>query len=343
MKIKNEYVIINNGKKQIKLHNTILNTYIEKIINNQLTKDTEERAVLSMVYMYLKFDEPLIFDKTSNLQESDFDLRISRYTYNEDVTPKQITINNFYKADNSQYRLKYEISTSQFITDLSNYVGRKITAVGFGGVLLEEGLIYACVDTSNYNIYFEAFDEVFSVTRRDILSTDAIFYSPNNKIKGPIHLYDGKYHYNGSSPDFQLVGILDSIGLGLNIYKMNVIVSLTPYDEHIEINENLIKILDELTIEYYSDGLLPAQDLFPNTELYPARIIREPLYPSDDIYPGIDLYMLESPYHYVQLKYKIYKLNILDETVEDTGDYYLLSKKIQQKKKIKMNIKYEEA
>lgn len=342
MKIKNEYVIINNGKKQIKLHNTILNTYIEKIISNQLTTDTEERATLSMIYMYLKFDEPLIFDNTTNLQENDFDLRISRYTYNEDVSPKQIIINNFYKADSSSYSI-YEISTSQFIEDLSNYIGRKITAIGFGGELSGEALLYACVDTYNYNIYLETFDEVLSVIRRDILSTDTIFYSPNKKNKGPIHLSDGKCHYDNGDLDYQLVGILDSIGLGLNTYKMDVVVSLIPYNEHVEIEDNILKILDELTIEYYSDGLFPLLDLYPSTDLYPARIIREPLYPSNSIYPEIDLYMLESPFQYVQLKYKIYKLDIQNETIEDTGDYYLLSTKIQQKKKIKMNIKYEEA
>lgn len=341
MRIKNDFIIIQNGKKQIKLHNTILNTYISKIINNQLTTDPDERASLIMNYAYLKFDSSLEFDKESNLQESDFDLKVIYYTTNTDISPKTIVNNYFYKVDNSQYTV-YDISSSSYITDLSNYVGKKITAIGFGGNYQAQGIIYACVDTSNYNVYIEDTNTIFSIARRDIISTDSIFYTPNN-VKGPIHLSDGQYHYDGGFPDYQLVGILDSVGLGLNSYKMDIGISLNPYVEHIDVETNKIQLLDELVIEHYSDGLFPDLDLYPSTEVYPARIIQKPLYPSNDIYPGIEVYMLESPYQYIQLKYKVYKIDTIDGTTTDTGDYYLLSNLIGDKEKIKMNIEYEEA
>ena len=46
----------------------------------------------------------------------------------------------------------------------------------------------AVLDVSNYNIYLQENQEL-SVTRKDIITTDALFYSNDKtKIPGPVHL-----------------------------------------------------------------------------------------------------------------------------------------------------------
>ena len=86
MRIRNKHITINNNGKQIKLHNTILNTYLYWIISNQTNIDEDCRASLSMSYVYIKFDTPLTFDKTSVLQESDFDIKIAYYNSNTQIS-----------------------------------------------------------------------------------------------------------------------------------------------------------------------------------------------------------------------------------------------------------------
>ena len=333
MKIKNDFVIINHNGKQTKLHNMILNTYIQNIIDNQTI--LSDRASLSMDYVYIRFDSPLTFDKTSVLQESDFDLRISHFNTNTQITPMQITLNYFYKVDNTQNSV-YDIQLEQYLSNIEAYINKPITAIGFG-----TSDIYACVNTLNYNIRIESLDTVFSVARRDIITTDVIFSCPSKLVKGAVHLCNGQNVYVDYFPESRYIGILESIGLGLIPQRMDQEISLIPYEDHLSYETNKILISDELTIEYYSDGLFPAEDIYPSDELYPARMINQPLYPSYDIFPAEDLYMIESSYLYVQLKYKIYNQDIIEGTTTDTGKYYLLSKFIGGKEKIKMNIEYE--
>lgn len=340
MKIRNDYIIINHNGKQTKLHNTILNKYIETIIDNQLTVDENERVTFSLTYAYLKFDNQLSFDKTSVLTENDFDVRIIYYQANNEISPKQIISNHYYKFDSSQYNA-YDINIGEYITDLNNYLNKKITAIGFGDNYLGISRMYACIDTSNYNLYIESMDEVFSITRRDILSTDAIFYCPSKIVKGPIHLIDSYEDYSNGIPDYKIIAALHSIGLGVTPYYMGEEHTLLPYEEHVTTQTNQINIVDELTIEYKSSGLFPDIDLYPSSDVYPARIINEPIYPSEDIYPGLGQYMADIPYQYVILKYELYEQDTFDGTITDTGKYYLLSNLINNKEKIKINIEYE--
>lgn len=340
MRIKNDYIIINVNGKQVKLHNTILNTYLYWIMRNQIVNNEDDRANLSMGSAYIKFNNSLDFDKTSTLTENDFDLKVGCYDSNTQISSTQIIKNYFYKIDNSQYSL-YDIQNQQYITNIDDYIGRNITAIGFGGKFYGNPLIYACVNTFNYNISIESTDTVFSIARQDTLSTDAIFYCPSKLVKGAIHLIDGQDIFKNYYATHQYIALLESIGVGVMAQKMDQETSVKPYAEHITQTTNQLQISDEFVIEHYSDGLFPASNVYPATDLYPARIISEPLYPSENIYPANDLYMLESPYQYMQLKYKIYKQSIITGDITDTGKYYLLSKLIGNKDKIKMNIEYE--
>lgn len=340
MKIKNDYIIINHNGKQTKLHNTILNTYIDWMITNQTNMDEDYRASLSMSNVYIKFDNSLTFDKTSVLQEIDFDIKITYHNKSTQITPTQITHNYFYKVDNSQYTI-YDLNEMGYSSSMEDYLDRKITAIGFGGIQYGNNLIYACVDTSNYNIRIESMDTVFSIARRDIITTDAIFYCPSRLVKGPVHLCDGQDVFVDYFPESQYIGMIESIGLGLTPQKMDQEISLKPYTNHLSYETNKIVINDELTIDYYSEGVFPDEDLYPSENAYPSRVINEPLYPSENLYPSIELYMIEAPYLYIQLKYKIYNQDNITGEITDTGKYYLLSKLADGKDKIKMNIEYE--
>jgi len=337
MKVKNDFVAIKNGNKEIKIRNTILNTYIEKIIANQM--EEEARESLSMNYIFLKFDKELDFNETSILTKEDFDLLIGVRSNNTETSEKEIINNYIYIL--SQGEEATEISTEERISNFEQYNGKKITAIGFGANSYDN--LYACLDVRNYNIYLDT-TQVLSITRRDILSTDAYFYSEDKIVKFPIHLSDGKIVSDtvlGISKKYY--GLLKSIGLGSNPYVMEEEHSLLPYEEHIQVDNNTIAINDELTIEYTNEGLFPAEDLYPSEDVYPARIIIDSLYPSKDIYPGLDVYPTHSAYQYIQLKYAIYYVDDEQAVPTDTGSYYLLSMPINRKKKIKLNILYERA
>lgn len=289
MRIKNEYIIINNGQKEIKLHNTILNKYLDKIIANQFATTANDRVSLLLENVYIRFDTPLVFDKTSNLDESDFNLKTYMYIFKDDVSSSKIILNYLYKFDETP-SLVYDINLQESIEDMSPYVGKKITAIGFGGVdyidNVEYNNIYACVDTSLYGISIETATEVFSVERRDILETDAFFYCPSKIVDGPIHLCNGQYEYFEGTQweEFKLFSVLSSVGVGILPLNMDIEKTLLPYSSHITTANQTINIIDQFEIEYTSEGLFPATDLYPATNLYPERIVNE-LYPSHDIYP----------------------------------------------------------
>lgn len=285
MRIKNDYIIIKNGKKETKIHNTILNIYLDHIIANQMELNPNNRKSLRLDYVYLKFDDELVFDKTSILNESDFDVRGEFYIYDYDISDTNIILDYSYKFQASYFDI-YDINQDDWIQSLSAYVGKKITAIGFAGGDVENKTIYACVNTSGFGLYVEAPDEVFSVARRDIITTDTIFYCPTNLVDGAVHLFDGQYTYfpNTFWAEFQLIGILDAIGVGILPIHMDITQTLLPYSSHITTNNQTIDISDEFEIEYSSEGLFPALDVYPATTLYPERVISE-LYPSEDIYP----------------------------------------------------------
>lgn len=279
MKVKNEYVVIKNGKKQIKVHNLILNNFLSQIIANQF--DVIERKNLNMYYIFIKFDTNLSFDEASQLTKNDFDLAVYCCFYNTEMTKTDIINNYTYKIEKGYYAT--EIATNEEINNFENYNQRKITAIGFGNNTYDN--LYACLDVSNYNIYFDS-SQIFSITRKDVLSTDGYFYSQDDIVQAPIHLGDGIGISNprtGLYKDYY--GILKSIGLGINPFKMLEEHDLRPYAQHIETGINNINILDELTIEYIDEGLFPASNTYPASNIYPARIINEVLYPSNEIYP----------------------------------------------------------
>ena len=154
-----------------------------------------------------------------------------------------------------------------------------------------------------------------TITRKDIISTDAIFYSSNiNKVPAPAHLAPlplpnileqqeliiNGLHYNYKN---ECYGILDSVGYGYNSYQPKELHSpvFYTYDPNLLLNENLTNK------DTGYDGDFPQKD-----------------------YPQID-YPSAPKYKYIILKYKVYQViytydsidNEIIQTPTDTGEYYL--------------------
>lgn len=336
MKVKNEYILIKKRNKEIKIQNTILLRYIKNIIQNQLSP--ENRANLVMTTLFLKFDRPLSFNSSTDLQKNDFDIYTTYNLMSTEISDSETIINYLYELNHNTK----DIKTESWIASIEPYLNRLITAIGFGAVDQGELTVYACVDTSNYGLYIDDLTEVFSVSRKDRISTDAIFYSNNKKIKGALHLFEGQYIYNHVNfPEIRLVGILKSVGVGTTFFNMNQEIKIN--DKDLIVSDDKILINKEFEIKHTSEGLLPDIDLYPNDSQYPERIINIPLFPNKNVYPEIEQYPFEAPYQYMQLKYEIYSINTINGIITNTGTYYLLSKAIGEKQKIKINIKYEEA
>lgn len=336
MKIKNELVSIKNGDNYYDFNNLILDEYLNKFVKSQLdeSKLNYESYNRKLEYCLLKFDTPIENLKANTkLRNYDFDICLL-----ENQSPKQNINENIITIEYSY--------GSEFINDyndnmnisIKKYCGKKITAIGFITDYMIETKEYVCsiLDTSNYNIYIQENQEL-CINRKDIITTDAIFYSNNkDKVPGPVHLapfgvpqiihQNIIYGENGSYWAFNdnAYGILYSVGLSSysDYIDKEFVISK---DIQLEINNLEIKI----------NGLKN----YLSTD--------SSIFPSSDIYPGLNVYPIKSNYKYIIFKYKIWQIvhsgtfdNIL-ETSTDTGYYYYQAIPINKFGKSNLTIKYE--
>ena len=340
MKIKNDLISIRIGRKQYDFRNLILDEYLKAFANSQLDVESVRKVTngKSLYYPLLKFDTPIQnLNEKSVLVNEDFDIFSLYYTANQEVSENQITTQYNYTFDEvidfSSLNYPNQIS-------ISNYIGRKITAIGFSSFGGKSSSVYSTVravlDTSNYNIYLQPNQE-FTVTRKDIISTDALFYSNNvNKVPGPLHLmpvfnkavikpnwlYDESGLYIGGTDESY--GIIHSIGLSSYINRIDKEFVI---GEDIEITQNGAELEIEGIENYLSNEKL--------------------LYPNSNLYPSSSLYPVKSNYKYIIIKYKVWQ-NILSGTYEnpvrtmtDTGYFYYQAVPINKFGKLDLKIKYE--
>ena len=309
MIIKNEYVTINIGEKSIELKNTILDKYIERIIENQFL--TQNRKDLFLETVVLKFDEKLHFNENSTLKQSDFDICIEGKSAEINITNNNITVQYTYPEQAGAFYRIYDAKTHSPIYDFNNYLNKKITAIGFKCGTAADEEVLACLNTSNYNLYIQE-QQIFSITRKDTFSTDAIFYCPNQIVTGPIHLIENSN--NDYSNNY--IGVLYSIGLSsyINYIDKEFVIGK---DVEKEINNN------ELIIKGIENYLATDSSLFGNEYLFPIS----------------DLYPVKTNYKYIIFKYKIYQINYAKST--DTKYYYYQAIQIDKFGKMNLKIKYE--
>lgn len=321
MRVKNKYIKLKIGNRSINFTNTIMDTYLEELMEIQFSKENHPYNI-ALQNIYFRFDNKLNFESNDEIDESSFDIRFLGANYNTSYIKEKIKVDYSYDIEQEE---------------LQQYAGHKITAIGFSFLKNSDYIIGAILDTSNYNIYVQDKIEL-RVMREDEFTTDGIFYSKD--IEGAYHLFP-KFNESWRTDIECEWGVLVSIGLGIST---NII------SEEYEINSNWINILQdvwgfeinrELIIEHSSEGLFPALDLYPALNLYPARIINEPIYPSENIYPSIDLYPVESPYQYVKLKYQLYKYDE-DNGIQAEDKYYVINNVIDKThNKIKEQVIYE--
>ena len=341
MKIKNDLISIKIGNKHYDFHNLILDEYLKIFITTQV--DVEENNKTknrkNLTYLLLKFDTPIEnLNEKSVLVNEDFDVFTFDSSTIQQVSDEKISVQYNYKIKDV---IDFSSPNYPENINISNYNGRKITAIGFNSFGTKSTSIYtnvkAVLDTSNYNIYLQENQE-FAITRKDIITTDALFYTSNkNKVPGPLHLmpiinkavitpkklYDTTESFMISGSD-ESYGVIYSVGLSSYIDRIDKEFVI---GEDVEITQNGAE-LDIKGIENY----------LSNEKL---------LYPNSNLYPSSSLYPIKANYKYIIIKYKVWQ-NILSGTYEnpvrtmtDTGYFYYQAVPINKFGKLNLEIKYE--
>ena len=339
MKIRNEFVKIQNGNKKYEFKNLILNEYLKIFAGFQLSTTNIENVKFdkNIRFCLLKFDTPLEnIDVDMKLHNQDFDICLKGETKKIQTGSKnQITMQYDY---NDEFIYDFRKSTGIDVK-ISDYYGRKITAIGFNRWWTNDSnvdesrkwLVCSVLDTSNYNIYLQE-NQDFVITRKDIITSDAMFYTSNkDKVPYPVHLAPI------GVPQIIVQPEIDDIKYYNNAYGILYSIGLSSYPDYIDkeyiIGEDLEAILNENEIT------ITGLENYLSTD--------SPLFSSKDIYASDDLYPVKTDYKYIIFKYKVWQNvhskinNEIVTTYTDTGYYYYQSIPINKYGKTNLKIKYE--
>ncbi len=347
MKIRNDLVSIKIGKKKYDFKNLILDEYLKRFVIRQLGKSGAYSTNLS--YCLLKFDTPFVdLKNNSELCTNDFDVCLLEKASNvlQEVSKQGVTIQYTYNGNGVVWDYKRQTAENNYIRQ---YYGRKITAIGFSNTWIfttevRKYNICAILDTSNYNIYLQKNQEL-TITRKDTISSDALFYCDNSRIKGPIHLCPA-----GGESILRQDKIIDENGTINNIGAQPTdgilySIGLSPSSTRIE-KEFIIG--KDIQIEQIDNKLIikDVNNCFCRESEYV-------LHPSNYLYPNENIFPLQSKYRYVIFKYKIwqdiisYKFNSEENCYEnvytstDTGVCYYQAIEISKNGLLNLEIKYE--
>ena len=341
MKIKNDLIRIENGSKKYDFNNLILDEYLKRFVKSQLDKEKSNYIpyLRKLKCCLLKFDTPFSDLKSdSEIHNQDFDVCFTFNTYNQTINEKEIIVQYNYLG-----KSVWDYNQSKNVYSLDEYIGKKITAIAFNSSFISDANydvkipVCAILDTSNYNIYIQKNQDLV-ITRRDIITTDAIFYSNNkSKVPGPLHLapYGAPqiiyqpdiYSEDGESSSSyynEAYGILYSIGLSSYV---DYIDKEYVIGTDVEVENNGTELNIKGIKEYLTNdtSFFASENVFPNASLYPIK----------------------KNYKYVILKYKVYQIvhsgtyDDVIETIKDTGYYYYQAIEIDKLGKLNMKIKYE--
>lgn len=346
MKIKNDLVSIKIGKRQYDFNNMILNEYLIKFAKYQLNLNELNKVYSNkkLEYCLLKLDTPLSeITENTQLSNTDFDICLlgGASSSSQEIGEQEIIVKNIYKSDSTIYDYNKKTADNY----ISNYFGKKITAIGFNtwagddSKLPYKTPVCAVLDVSNYNIYLQN-NQNFTVTRKDIISTDSLFWTNSKKIKGPLHLVPNGIESVVKKDDFitengiklkttgRAYGILYSVGLSSFKNRLNEEFAI---GNDIEILQNNNELLIEGLKNFLSKDIL---------------------YPSNFLYPGMSIYPMKSNYKYLIFKYKVWQEfidwsknkdeNYISETIfKDTGYCYHQLIPLNEYGNLNIKIKYE--
>lgn len=316
MIVKNEYVKIKANKKEYTLKNYIYDRYL-KLFSDRQKETYREIAVTEDVYTdftscYIKFDEPLSDYK--NAKSEDFDLRVNR---------KNVNIAGNEKGVEIIYNYSYLSGTSK---DLSEYEGKKITAIGFASTIhyssITYNTIYACVDTSYYSIYLDNSIGI-EISRKDKIYSNAVC----DGYEYPLHLApvlarqsEPNDKYKGATGKIR--AILYSVGFGSLRGEMQQEFIIGKDAEINTINDTTYGIVMKNPVEIPK---YPKKNTFPSGSRYPvAPKYSMSIYPKEKgLYPSQKRYPTKAGYNYIIFKYRLY-YNILN-SIEYLDEYYTMS------------------
>ena len=295
MRIGNDYVQIKIGNKTYTKKNMILNTMLNNVFENQISPSIFNSVEIN--YCGIKFDTPLEnLSYDSELEKEDFDIYLTtpqRFVQTNEKIFKKNSV-----CSNDSVKINYNFSNDGlFIIDdiphdpdeLQMFVGRKITAIGFG-----DGYTFLAVaDVSKLNIILNE-NEILEIYRTDTYQSDAKCIG----FEYPLHLVNGNAYYDAKQENsVYKVAQLYSIGLG---NKEGLIES-----------ENVINVNDEtlgdnyITIDF-------------------SETIKVGHYPSETLFPGFYPTMDNSKY--LILKYRLCTLDNVDN-LTPLDEYYTMSYK----------------
>lgn len=346
MKIKN-FINVKIGDKSIDFHNLILDEYLKRFVVAQLDIEKNEysRYGKALRMAYIKFDTPLTFDATSEIDAYDsFDAIILNLEFfNQSITERQIEVKYVFDTNEGLINIR----TNQ-VENVSNFYGRKITAIGFNRMFGHSALagnVCSILDTSNYNLYLQE-NENFVLTRRDLITTDASFWCSDTRVEGPVHLtVSGGPSLLYQDPLYET----DEWGISSFVepdptYAQLYSVGFSSYKDSIA--EEYVIGTD---ITAVNNGTSISINGLENT------LSDYLIYPNPEIHPNSLIYPLKANYKYIVYKYKIYQTIYTrnpayieggDEpefigTWTDTGVYYLQSVPLSEVGNIDLTIKYE--
>lgn len=310
MKIKNEYIKIKTNK-EIVLHNYIYDNYLKIFSTTQYNEnELYKNESKNLSNCFIKFDTEL--EDIKNASITDFDISIAS-SQNEIVGSKQEVNAMYTYTTRKGIRV---ISTREATNDLNQYAGKKVTALGFG---MNE--IMACVDTSNYNVYIVK-DEEFNVSRKDIITSDAICIG--NEY--PVHLAPlfKTCEYESAKGVFiaNIYAKLYSVGLGATIGKM---------EEEYIIGEDINAIKESDTSFGFNlrkgneQSVYPQNNLYTEDSLYPLPLyVQNEIHPQNNLHCSDTLYPLASNYKYVIYKYQLYYID-RGSAIEELQQFYTMN------------------
>ena len=311
MKIINDIVTIKIGNKIYNYRNMILNVYLNKFVENQCCYRVRENKGMILKYIYLKLNSKIAdnIEEESKIKISEFDIKSSSIAkYSQAVSEKQINIDY-------EYSFEYP--------EIKNHSGNKIMAIGFGTSRNNENYIDAILDTSNYNIYIEE-NQKISISRRDIITTDALFYTNNpDLIKGPVHLCPAGIDELVQTKIYQNKAHARLYSVGLSSYPDYIDKEYTDIEKIINDNQICIKGLKN----YFENNM--------------------PAYLNRKLYSGNNLYPIKSNYRYIIFKYFVYQEknvyvnDILMSDDFDTDCFYYQAISINKFGKTNLKIEYE--
>lgn len=334
MKISNEFVKIRQDDKEMTLKNLILNSYLKlfsktqyESIEDGLISDNRKK---SLDICFVKLDTTLDnINPDSVFDIDDFDFYINAVNKNLDYSSQGSSITYTYGIRESDGI--YDIKNGVYVDDLSDFIGKKITALGFGNV---NDNIFAVIDTSNYSITIED-RRSLNIMRKDNFTSNAI--CDNN----PYHLNPmgrGRMLYNNGLRAAIVYAKLYSVGLGRTLGEL---------EQEFVVGEDVeVNIIDDYSFSFNFkkgdvENLHPGNNEHPNSSKFPiAEFVARYQFPRSTFYAHSSKYPMRTDYRYVIYKYRLYYTTQGDSMVE-LDEYYTMNYITDNRGLITVNLKIE--